>query len=68
MAWNPSPKVADARELARKHGADRVIIVLLSDEKGAMEAVSYGETRRLCDEARTLADVAYNAIYNELAT
>lgn len=68
MAWNPSPKVADARNLARRHGADRVVIVLLSDKTGTMETISYGETRLLCAQAQHLSDVAYDAIYNELAT
>ncbi|KKU86992.1 MAG: hypothetical protein UY18_C0050G0020, partial [Microgenomates group bacterium GW2011_GWF2_47_9] len=29
MAWNPSPKVASAREYGKKFGADQVIIIAI---------------------------------------
>ena len=32
MAWNPKPKVADCRELARRWGNKDEIIVLAIDE------------------------------------
>jgi len=64
MAWNPSPKVADCREIARKWGKQQVIIIAVDYKAGTTEYASYGETRVLCDDAKLLADTAYNAITN----
>ena len=64
MAWNPSPKVSDCRTIARKWKRDRVIILALDDR--TMEMASYGETKRLCDDAKKLGDVAYDAIMRYL--
>lgn len=61
MAWNPSPKVADCRALASKHGANKVVLVLVNEGAGTMEVVSYGATKRQCDEAKRLADDVWAA-------
>jgi hypothetical protein len=66
MAWNPSPKVADARDLARKHGATKVVILLINDDAGTLEYASYGRDKALCAEAKELADVAYDAVYRHI--
>jgi len=66
MAWNPSPKVASAREYGKKFGADQVIIIAIDNRKETIEAVSYGETRQLCAETKSLADVAYKAVCDAL--
>ena len=47
MAFNPSPKVADARALAKKWKADQAIILLVHRKSGTLEYASYGETRQL---------------------
>ena len=62
MAWNPSPKVADARALGRKWGASRVIVFLIDDATGKIEGISYGKTRALCADAAVLMDMAMDAI------
>ena len=66
MAWNPSPKVAFARDYAKKFGADQVIIIAIDNRKETMEAVSFGETKSSCAEAKKLADAAYKAIHKAL--
>lgn len=66
MAWNPSPKVETAREVARKHKYDQVIIIGISNRRGTMESITYGETKQLCDETRRLGDAAYAAVYKKL--
>jgi hypothetical protein len=60
MAWNPSAKVADCREIARKWGKRQVIILALDGE--TLQLVTYGETPRLCAEAKRLGDAAYDAV------
>lgn len=62
MAWNPSPKVADCREIARKWNKHQVIILAIDVNSKTLEMATYGETRMLCDEAKKIGDLAYNAI------
>jgi hypothetical protein len=62
MAWNPSPKVAAARDFGKKFGADQVIIIAIDNKRETIEAISYGETKRLCAETKPLADAAYQAV------
>jgi hypothetical protein len=49
MAWNPSPKVSDCREIARKwgNGIEQVIIIGI-DGNGATTTATYGRTPQLC--------------------
>ena len=60
MAFNPSPKVAAARNIAHQFGKKRVIVLMLTDD--AMEYASYGETKELCNSAREIADIAFDAV------
>lgn len=62
MAWNPSPKVADCREIARKWGKQQVIILAVDPACGTLEMATYGQTRELCAEAKRLGDHAYQAV------
>jgi hypothetical protein len=54
MAWNPSPKVADCRDIARKWGMQQVIILGINPSTGKYEIASYGETRAMCAEAKAI--------------
>lgn len=71
MAWNPSPEVAVARDAANKLapliGAklDRCVIVYTLED-GRLGYVSYGANKRLCDEAKAMADDLYDAAENHL--
>ncbi|MEW6616451.1 MAG: hypothetical protein AB1401_13430 [Thermodesulfobacteriota bacterium] len=67
MAFNPSPKVAEARDLAKKYGKTKVIIFMIDDDKGTIEYASYGKDRVMCADARKLADVAYDAVLDHLS-
>ena len=62
MAWNPSPKVADCRTIARKWGYPEVIIIALDEITGQVEMATYGETRKLCASAKDKGDAAFDAI------
>ena len=62
MAWNPSPKVADCREIARKWGHQQVIVIALNVADCKIEMATYGETKALCAEAKRLGDNAYQAV------
>lgn len=62
MAWNPSPKVAAARDIARRFGKQQVIVVMLDLERGTIESATYGETKALCADAKRLGDAAYDAV------
>lgn len=62
MAWNPSPKVADCREIARKWGKQQVIVLAVDPVAGTLEMATYGQTREHCAEAKRLGDYAYQAV------
>ena len=65
MAFNPSPKVADCRDIAKKWNKPQIIILAVDPIAGTLEYASYGESKAHCDEAKRLADVAYQAIMDE---
>jgi hypothetical protein len=62
MAWNPSPHVADCRDIARKWGGKKQVIIIALDDRGSMDMATYGETKQLCAVAGTLGNVALKAI------
>lgn len=61
MAFNPSPKVAAARDFARKFGKEQVVILSIN-KTGELEYASYGETKSLCSEAKKLGNIAFDSI------
>ena len=66
MAWNPSPKVADARDIARKWNKQQIIILAVDKMAGTLEFASFGTTVTWCAEARVLAEAAYAAMYSAI--
>jgi hypothetical protein len=62
MAWNPSPEVALARDVAAKLDVDQVMIVTINYAKEQMGLVTYGKTKLLCADAKRLGDAAYEAV------
>lgn len=67
MAWNPSPEVAAARDIAAKLDADQVIVVYINRRTKKMGSITYGRTRALCDATKPLGDAAYQAVRDALA-
>lgn len=63
MPWNPSPKVAVARDYSLKFNKEMVIIISINNDQ--LGCVTYGKTKKLCKEAEVLGDIAYDAIYRE---
>ena len=67
MAWNPSPKVADCRDIATKWGGkDQIIVLALDHNSGTLEVVTYGRTKELCSEAKALGGVAFDSIIDAM--
>ena len=62
MAWNPSPKIATCRDVARKYSKEQVIIIMFDRKNNTMECASYGTTKLLCHDAGVLADCAFDAV------
>lgn len=60
MAWNPSPKVAQIRDYAKKYKKNMVILVGFDEE--TFEIVTYGKTRLLCDTAKKLGDEIFELL------
>ncbi len=56
------PKVAEAREFGRRYNKQMVIILAINTQGRSLEVVTYGENARLCDAARQLGDLAYDAV------
>ena len=65
MAFNKSPKVADARAMAKKWNKDQVIILGIDQGRGTIEYASYGATSALCADAKIKADAAFEAIIKQ---
>ena len=62
MAWNPEPRVADCREIARRWGGKKQVIIMAIDEEGRIDMATYGETKQLCTVAFELGKVGLKAI------
>ena len=63
MAWNPSLEVAVARDAAKRLGnADQCIIIYVNFTTNGIGMATYGKTKRLCDEAGTLGNIAFDAV------
>ena len=61
MAFNPSPKVADCREIARKWDCIQTIVIGIT-ASGKMSMATYGATKELCAEAKEYGDAAFDAV------
>jgi len=68
MAYNPSPKVAAARDIGEKFKKQQVIVLMIDIENGTLEYSSWGETKALCSDAKHLADKVYEAVMDAVAT
>jgi hypothetical protein len=62
MAWNPSPKVADCRDVARKWNVQQVVILGFNYKNGTFEIASFGETRALCADAKAIGEAIFKQI------
>lgn len=62
MAFNPSPNVLDCCDIAKKWNKPQIIILAVDPIAGTLEYASYGKNKAHCDEAKRLADAAYQAI------
>ncbi len=67
MAWNPEPRVADCRDIARKWGGKQQVIIIALDNQGRMDMATYGETKQLCTVAWKLGQVAFKSIEDFIA-
>ena len=67
MAWNPSSKVAAARDIGKRFGKDQVIVLMIDSKLGTLEYASYGKTKELCADAKALADIAFDSLIFEVA-
>ena len=68
MAWNPSPKVAAARDIGKKFRKPQVVVLMIDEDAGTLEFASYGETRALCAKAKKIGDVAFDAVMAHLSS
>jgi hypothetical protein len=68
MAWNPSPKVAAARDIGKKFGKPQVVVLMIDQDAGTLEFASFGTTRELCAEAKKIGDVAFDAVMAHLSS
>jgi len=64
MAFNPSPKVAAARDFANKFDKKMVIIFSVNDDL-SIEYASYGANKNLCSTAKTIGDFLFKKVEEE---
>lgn len=67
MAFNPSPKVAAARDAAQKFNYPIAILVFINETSRKIEYASYGKTKSLCDRAKTFGDMILDEIEDFVA-
>ncbi len=70
MAFNPSPKVAAARDMAEKFDKRAVIVLMIgmdNDGGTTLEYASYGKTKDECDFTKVLAGRAYEHLAEDIA-
>ena len=65
MVFNSGAKAAEGRDIAKKWSKPQIIILAIDPIAGTLEYASYGESKAHCDEAKRLADVAYQAIMDK---
>ena len=58
--------IGEAQRLAEKHGKTAVVIVLVDDEAGTLQSVSYGTDARRCEQAKRMANHAFRAVNDAL--
>jgi len=66
MGFNPSPAVAEARDIAKKYDDDIVIVLRINLSKGLLRSASYGRTKPLCDLVGKLSDGIHEYILDDL--
>jgi hypothetical protein len=64
MAFNPSPKVALARDFAKKFD-QKMVIIFHIDGAERIGYASYGKNKLLCNEAKKIADTIFDRIMRE---
>lgn len=65
MAWNPSPKVADCRDIAQKWGGkSHVIIIAIDSTAETIQMATYGRSVIQCADAKRMGDLAYDVVRN----
>lgn len=62
MPWIPPAKVAEARAFARRYNKQMVIVLAINTQGRTLEVVTYGENVQLCEVAKQLGDIAYDAV------
>ena len=67
MAWNPSPKVAAARDIGNRFNKEQVIVLMIDLKAGTLELATYGKTKELCKSAGELGDAAYASVMAKFA-
>lgn len=66
MAWRGDKKIGAARDFGEKHNAKQVVILYITEDH-QLGYASWGKTRLLCGETKTLADAAYEAMADRVA-
>jgi hypothetical protein len=64
MAFNPSPKVAAARDYGNKFDRDIVVIISFNKKSSRYEIVSYGKTKEFCNKGEMIGNLLERAICN----
>jgi hypothetical protein len=55
MDWRKNPKIADARDLAKKWDKSHVVFIMIDDNQGTIEYITYGKNKTECKVAHEIA-------------
>lgn len=56
MGWKSDSRIRDLEPYAKKHGYEQVIVIGIKDGKERYEINTYGKTKSLCDQAKSIGD------------
>ena len=62
-----SPRISEAKALAKKHDKTHVVIFHFNTNTGKIGYASYGVTKKECAEARQIGDMVFEKSLTEIA-
>jgi len=60
MAGNLTPRIQAAKGFATQFGGNKVVVILLNEDAGTIECITWGDSQHHCEEAAEIGEVLYD--------